>query len=380
VPRICPAGKVCSSTGLGRKLNPCPPGHLCGTGTATLETTCGVRRSGCFDNSTNDFGLQYGDTPARFFNERHLLPLETDSLVLPNRGRYCLDDICLRLEDEFNLAVSDRSFAYSSTGFNLRRPIPCRAGEFCGPGEAMNETSFERLSSPQLCIDASYCPEGSSNPRGIGDCPRGFYCANGERIPCPIGNFCPARASKPTPCEPGSYNFQVGQDECSLCPSGYYCPTYGRIEPAICPPGLVCSRIGLASPNHRCPAGFYCQNGTMTSDPFRNDTTLRPYACAPGTYCLDGTGYDVVVEGDFPLRSTLPCWILLRGRQPIGCWLWCLSDWLCLSERNGNASTCAKRSRGGVLGHRGGGGLSTWDPFSYHPIRQMLPMPKRHKL
>ena len=40
----------------------------------------------------------------------------------------------------------------------------------------------------------------------------------------------------------------------------------------------------------------YCQNGTKTSDPFRNDTTLRPYACTPGTYCFAGTGSNEVRE------------------------------------------------------------------------------------
>ena len=180
----------------------------------------------------------------------------------------------------------------------------------------MNETSQERLSSPQLCIDASYCPEGSSNPRGIGDCPRGHYCAGGERSPCPIGNYCTAGAFKPMPCEPGTYNFQIGKEECSFCPTGYYCPSYGRIEPAICPPGLVCSKPGLASPNLRCPAGFYCQNGTLTSDPFRNDTTLRPYACAPGTYCLDGAGYDSVVEGDFLYAQPCPAGFFCEAASP----------------------------------------------------------------
>ena len=252
--------------------------------------------------------LLYEDTasPARFWSERYLLPLDTQSLVLPNRGRYCLDDSCLRLEDELNLAVSDRSFAYSSTGFNLRRPVPCRAGQYCGPGEAMNETSLERLSSPQLCFDSNYCPEGSTNPRGTGHCPRGHYCSDGQRQPCPIGNYCPTGTDKPKPCRPGTFTFQVGQEECSECPQGYYCPNYGRIEPAICPPGMVCSKEGLSSPNLRCPAGFYCQNGTMTSDPFRNDTTLRPYACSPGSYCLDGTGYDAIVEGNFLFSQPCP--------------------------------------------------------------------------
>ena len=37
----------------------------------------------------------------------------------------------------------------------------------------------------------------------------------------------------------------------------------------------------------------------MTVDPFRNDTTLRPYACTAGTYCLTGVGYNTVKSGDF---------------------------------------------------------------------------------
>jgi hypothetical protein len=40
-------------------------------------------------------------------------------------------------------------------------------------------------------------------------------------------------------------------------------------------------------------------NGTLTVDPFRNDTTLRPYPCSPGTYCLTGVGSPDVKTGDF---------------------------------------------------------------------------------
>ncbi len=86
---------------------------------------------------------------------------------------------------------------------------------------------------------------------------------------------------------------------CSDCPRGYICPGHGRIDPAPCPAGLVCSRPELASPNLRCPPGFYCPEGTATSDPFRNDTTLRPYPCDPGSYCLGGVGSREVVKADF---------------------------------------------------------------------------------
>ena len=43
----------------------------------------------------------------------------------------------------------------------------------------------------------------------------------------------------------------------------------------------------------------------MTADPFRNDTTLRPYPCKPGTYCLTGAASDKVVIGDY--KYAQPC-------------------------------------------------------------------------
>ncbi len=80
---------------------------------------------------------------------------------------------------------------------------------------------------------------------------------------------------------------------------------YGRTSPAICPAGYVCSKVGLRTPNHLCPAGYYCKNGTVTVDPFRNDTTLRPYPCSPGSFCLRGTTSPQVVVGDF--KYAQPC-------------------------------------------------------------------------
>ena len=96
----------------------------------------------------------------------------------------------------------------------------------------------------------------------------------------------------------GEYNGMVGQELCEKCPEGLYVQV-SRVDPAICPPGYVCSQSGLDAPNARCPAGFFCPNGTLTTDPFRNDTTLRPYPCQPGTYCMGGVGYDTISQGDF---------------------------------------------------------------------------------
>ena len=173
VPRLCPAGYVCDVTGVVRADQPCPAGHFCLAGTATTATTCGharpsgelfpslihaerhstaghgqrrkseapglvlgARNAGCFANRTDDMGLQLSDVPGRFWQERHLLPLDETSPFTPHRGRYCLDDSCLRLEDADDVTVADPDFDYQAYGANLRRPVPCPPGQFCGPGTA----------------------------------------------------------------------------------------------------------------------------------------------------------------------------------------------------------------------------------------------------
>ena len=145
-----------------------------------------------------------------------------------------------------------------------------------------------------------YCPEGSQQPTGVGDCPPGYFSPFGARIACPAGTYCPNEGHwDPLPCPPGRFNSMLAQLVCSLCPEGFICPGFGRVDPAICPPGYICSSKELAAPNARCPSGFYCPNGTVTADPFRNDTTLRPYPCSPGTFCMSGAGFDSVKSGDF---------------------------------------------------------------------------------
>eukprot|EP00804_Cyclotella_cryptica_P031375 CCRYP_012196-RE/>CCRYP_012196-RE protein AED:0.02 eAED:0.02 QI:303/0.85/0.87/1/0.71/0.62/8/63/3730 len=329
IPRICPAGYVCDERGMAT-AKPCPVGFWCDKGTATFDTEClnsDVLLSNnmkvdtsfsnfgtCFDNSTDDFGLQASKYPAVFWSEIRQLPLDTHLGIHPNRGKYCLDDSCLKLEDSNNFAVVDKSFDYSTTGFALRRPVVCPAGHYCNAGTAVNFTSFGKA-SPKVC-NAFHCPEGSSHPTGVGSCKAGFYCRFGKRKACPAGTFCPNdNMFDPLPCEPGSFNFMIGQTKCSTCSVGHICPSYALKDPVICPPGFVCSMKGLSSPNIRCPAGFYCQNGTQTSDPFRNDTTLRPLACPPGTYCLAGTGTYQVREdttlpadgGGFTALFAQPC-------------------------------------------------------------------------
>ena len=243
VPRICPPGYICDERGMNRP-KPCPTNHICERGTATFSTACpSMLSSGseiCFDNSTDDFGLQASIFPASVWSERHLMPLDEDSNILPTRGRFCRDYQCLELMDTDDFQVFDQSFDYSSTSFKLKRP---------------------------RCVEGTYCdariPPSSVSSRV---CSKGHFCRFGKKYPCPVASYCPANnLFDPLPCPKGTFNFQIGQIECSKCPIGYHCPMLGLADPAICPPGYVCSKVGLENPNVRCPAGFYCQNGTKTS-------------------------------------------------------------------------------------------------------------------
>jgi hypothetical protein len=206
--------------------------------------------------------------------------------------------LCLRLEDAEDMSLADHAFDYSA--FALRRPVPCPKGTYCHVGTAVDALNMKNFTTPQPCFEAMHCPEGSADPVGSGECPAGFYCPFGHKVACPAGTHCPREGHwDPLPCRPGTFSAQVGMAKCSDCPRGYLCPGYGRLAPAVCPAGFVCSRPALASPNLRCPAGYYCNAGTATGDPFRNDTSLRPYPCDAGSYCLGGVGSREVVKNDF---------------------------------------------------------------------------------
>ena len=165
-PRICPAHYVCDETGLSNP-KPCPTNFICDKGTATLATAFNFGAETCFDNSTDDFGLQASGHPSTVWAERHLMPLDATPLSPPVRGRFCNDDSRLSYRDTDNFQVLDKSFDYSSTGFVLRRPT-CIEGTDCKPGISPLSHS----------------------------CSKGHYCRHGKKKPCRVGTFTLKKISR----------------------------------------------------------------------------------------------------------------------------------------------------------------------------------------
>ena len=133
----------------------------------------------CWDNSTSDFGLQVSTVPARIWDERRQLPLDSETPLVPLRGRFCLDDSCLKFKESPTHIDIDAAFDSSFQGISIiRPPIPCtEPGTYCSPGTSTNETSIGLITSPQPCYYTNYCAEGSSSPLGdSGGCKKGFYC------------------------------------------------------------------------------------------------------------------------------------------------------------------------------------------------------------
>lgn len=74
--------------------------------------------------------------------------------------------------------------------------------------------------------------------------PKRFYCAEKSETPtptdgisghvCPEGHYCPAGATRPVPCDPGTYITVTQASQCWPCTAGWYCVDGTRL---LCPAG-----------------------------------------------------------------------------------------------------------------------------------------------
>ena len=270
-PIVCPAGFICDVMGLRYSAKLCRRGHYClnGTKSDSLEEFNSSSWmedyvTGVFSFNDSTYDWRYRDWPA---------PAKGQSRPLHPPTKLCDGLVC----------------SGGSSAVLAEAPFPCPIGHYCRAGAGTQIPMPKNFSSPQRCFDGFFCPRGSYSPEGKGACPNRFFCPTQvDALPCPEGHYCPGVGNTgPVECYPGTYNPLKEQASCTICPTGHICPGWGLLLPEMCPKGFVCIGLGLSYPILVCPAGYYCNEGTLTLDPSAS-TNQKPQPCNPGTFCLGG--------------------------------------------------------------------------------------------
>ena len=304
-PLLCPAGFICHSFGT---VNPqstrCNAGHVCISGVVQGDVrVANVSDAGASAIAEARAGIVHG---------RRLLAVPDTSPGSSTAGLLQqLAALELAMNGSINATAVSAVFAilYADLSNNgsVHLPSECGKGFYCLPGTGLLTSSLQStavqlnstLLSPIPCFPGYLCPTASVTPLGSSPCPRSFYCPDSvSAYPCPVGAYCPGATLEPIPCPPSTYNNATGMAACILCPIGHYCPWFGLFLPVLCPGGLICSRAGLIQSTELCPAGYWCDGGTTTSNPNATVTT-KPQPCPSNYFCLNGTASGVPVAGNF---------------------------------------------------------------------------------
>ena len=296
----CPKGSFCPGKGV---LLPCPPGSYCDQDRQVNHTLCPPSTYQPSSGKTACLQCPLG----RFCADEGLI---APGILCP--PGYVCESIGLRVPEKpcppGHFCLEGTLTSDPTNRKTRNKPYECPAGFYCTYGVMTPVSEASNFSTPQPCIPGYFCSSGSETPHGQGPCPSGYHCptyAPGVAKICGPGTFCPGVANTmPLHCNPGTTNNLYGQIKCGECPRGTVCPDYAMKRPKICPAGFVCDKEGLAVWSKQCPPGYFCGEGTLTS----NATSLerpRPNKCAPGTFCLIGVKTNVSVPGN--LATPQPC-------------------------------------------------------------------------
>lgn len=300
-PVVCPAGFVCDETGLRTPVNQCRAGHFCKAG--TKSNAVGIESFQCSAPNCDFWTDLLSELTVTNSSNREW---EYFNRSRPATGLYTLEH---PPHEEFHSveSLSDggggfiTSLSLSPSEANeantAGRPFSCPVGTYCGRGTVTPTPQPLNYSSPQQCFDGFFCPRGSSTPEGKGPCPTGYYCPSQvSAVVCPTGHYCPGVSNlKPLECYPGTHNPYLGQSNCTLCETGHICPGWGREYPELCPAGFVCVSLGLGSPTMICPPGYFCEEGTLTTDP-SDPVKKGPRPCPAGVFCLGGVSHNITIN------------------------------------------------------------------------------------
>ena len=344
----CTEGYYCDQTGLSEPVGACSSRYYCPEGsTSPTARPCPVGNY-CPPQSPGPLPCEVGTYAPT--------PLQESCLMCP-AGSYCVF--------QNRTAPCPRGY-YCPNGTGLEF-VPCPRGTY---GAASGLSAVDQCTP---CDAGNYCSEEAAT-LPTGKCNEGYYCAYGVDRPqplsfsdlssiginitlyvndsslcnnpdlrgsggiCPVGSFCPAMSSTPTPCHIGTFSDTPNSAVCDNCPAGFYCPV-GTSDPTIypcafghycdegstiatenqcpsgtynnrtgsasiedcllCPNGSYCFEPGINQPTGPCDGGYYCTEGSPTPNPSRfsefgspcpvghfcPEGTSTPQSCPPGMYC-----------------------------------------------------------------------------------------------
>jgi len=292
----CPNGASCLAT----QSLPCAPGAQCIGQLGSNQTQCPAGtyqpeggRSGCVPCTRGSFCPAPGLSAPKQCVAGMVCSLQ--GLAFPDRlcppGHFCPPGV---------------QTSNPESQLHLERPLACPENTWCAAGVATNISEVGNFRTPQPCLSGFVCFRGSASPQGSGPCPTGYYCPpNSLPIACTYANYCPGVGNIfPSQCTPGFYNDRRGRNACIECPIGYICPLAGLKFPVKCPAGSVCNVPGLKVPAGLCPAGYFCLEGTETTD-WNAESLFKPIPCQEATYCLGGVTNNITNEND--VLSPQPC-------------------------------------------------------------------------
>merc|ERR1711937_514370 len=88
---------------------------------------------------------------------------------------------------ERDTGENEITFEMQKELWTLRAPLPCPTGFYCLSGikdfTAITGTLISDMyvasTVPALCLEGTYCLQGTNSPAGTGKCMRGFRCPQG---------------------------------------------------------------------------------------------------------------------------------------------------------------------------------------------------------
>ena len=287
----CPAGRLARSPGSTTSAceGLCSSGHYCHSGSVEL-TPCPAGRLGSSRGLT-DHACD-GDCPAGFYcpeASRNATPCGRESLYcpeaspaprVPDPGYYA--DGGDALDRHVRQSPCPPGFACSG---GVR--APCRAGTFNGVVGVelahILRTNASHVDCPSLCPRGSYCPAAATRPT---PCPAGRYANDTRSDSClhlaPRGTYAPPGSAMPVPCPAGRYGATRGlrTDACSesCAPLTSEDDLHRAVcQPAECDPGYYCDAGSVHPRPRECGLGSYCPRGSARPTP------LDPGFCGAGS-------------------------------------------------------------------------------------------------